>query len=233
MSGITVSEGGMHFRDWDWYEHARSWDAAAVAKLLNLEKDALRGCYERVARAYRYSDPLENWQELVRFISVEKRKKLKGNALKAQAFGEMAKMLRLFHCDAFEELLPAPGELGREPITHRIPDVSAEDDPLRALELVANDFGVNPKPQAVLFIEGATESIVVPFIFDTVYAALPNVFGIELVGLGGVSNATGGKDSSFSALRRLVDYLHHHQTVAWFCSTTKASLRKISAHSFS
>ena len=54
-----------------------------------------------------------------------------------------------------------------------------------------------------------------PLIFDKVYAALPNVFGIELVSLEGVSNATGGKDSSFSALWRLIDYLHHHQTVAF------------------
>jgi hypothetical protein len=211
---IIVPEGGMRFRDWDWYEYARSWDAAAVAKLLNLEKNTLRGCYERVARTYRSSDPLENWHGLVRFVSVQKRKKLKGDALKAQAFGEMAKMLRLFHHDAFGEELDPPNELGRTTI-HRIPDVTAEDDPLRALELVANDFGINPKPQAVLFIEGATEMAVVPTMFDEVYAAKPNVFGIELVSLGGVSNATGGKDSSFSALWRLIDYLHHHQTVAF------------------
>jgi hypothetical protein len=41
-------------------------------------------------------------------------------------------------------------------IIHRIPDVTAEDDPMRSLELVANGFGVNPKPQAVLFMEGHT-----------------------------------------------------------------------------
>jgi phage tail protein X len=83
------------------------------------------------------------------------------------------------------------------------------------LELVANDFGINPKPQAVLFIEGATEMTVVPLIFEEIYAANPNVFGIELVSLGGISNATGGKHSSFSALWRLVDYLHHHQTISF------------------
>jgi phage tail protein X len=182
--------------------------------LLNLEKDGLRSCYERVAYAYRYSDPLEKWYGLVRFVSVEKRKKLKGDALKAQAFGEMAKMLRLFFRDAFGDELEPPNELGRTTI-HRIPDVTAEDDPLRALELVVNDFGINPKPQAVLFIEGATEMTVVPSIFEEIYAAKPNVFAIELVSLGGVSNATGGKDSSFSALWRLIDYLHHHQTVAF------------------
>jgi len=211
---ITVSDGGMHFRNWNWYEYARNWDAPALAKLLDVEKASLRTCYEQVARAYRHVDPLEQWQELVRFVSVDKRKKLKGDALKALALGEMAKMLRLFYNDAFDAKLEASEELSRT-IIHRIPDVTPEEDPLRALELVANGFGVNPKPQAVLFMEGATEMAVVPAIFDALYAAAPNVFGIELVGLGGVSNATGGKDSSNSALWRLVDYLHHHQTVAF------------------
>lgn len=47
------------------------------------------------------------------------------------------------------------------------------------------------------------------------YADNPSFFGIELIDLRGVSNATGGKDSDFSALWRLVDYLHHHQTVSF------------------
>lgn len=145
---ITVSEGGLYFPDWNWYSYAREWDGPAVAKLLNLDRDALRGRYERLARAYRYCDPLEEWQELVRYVSLDKRKKLKGDALKAQALGEMAKMLRLFHRDAFDELLPPPAELGGEMIIHRIPDVTAEDDPMRSLELVANGFGINPLPIA-------------------------------------------------------------------------------------
>jgi phage tail protein X len=211
---ITVSDGGLYFRNWDWYEYARSWDGSAVAKLLQIEKEALRKLYERVARAYRFSDPLEKWQELVRFVKVDQRKKLKGDALKALAFGEMAMMLRLFYRDAFGEMLAVPAELDGA-IIHQIPDITAEDDPSRALELVTNSFGINPKPQAVLFLEGATEMAVVPLIFDEIYAAKLNVFGIELVGLGGVSNATGGRENSYSALWRLIDYLHHHQTIAF------------------
>lgn len=211
---ILVSDGGLEFRDWDWYEYARSWDALAVAELIGLERNSLRSRYEHIARACRFLDPLENWHELIRFVAVEKRRKLKGDALKAQAIGEMVKMLRLFYFDAFEEELKPPNELGRTPI-HRVPDVVAEDDPLRALELVANDFGVNPKPQAVLFIEGETEMEVVPFIFDEMFATNPSIFGIELVNLRGISNATGGRDSSLSALWRLVDYLHHHQTISF------------------
>lgn len=211
---ITVPMSGSHFFDWDWYAFARQWDAASVARALNLDKAALTRIYERVFLQYREIDPLENWQGLVRFVRIEKRQRLKNDALRAQAFGEMAKMLRLFHQDAFGEPLDAHGEFGRT-VLDRTPDIMAEDDPLRALELVANDFGVNSKPQLVLFLEGATELVVVPLLFDRMYATTLGVFGIELVSVRGVSNATGGSDSSYSALWRLIDYLHHHQTIAF------------------
>ena len=123
-------------------------------------------------------------------------------------------MLRLFYHDAFGDPLDAHGEFGRT-VIERTPDIMAEHDPLGALELVANDFGVNPKPQLVLFVEGATELTVVPMLFDRMYATTLGVFGIELVSVRGVSNATGGTNSSYSALWRLIDYLHHHQTIAF------------------
>lgn len=211
---VTIPMELSHFSNWQWYAFARQWDAASVAGALGLDKAGLKRLYERVFLQYRLIDPLENWRGLARFIRVEKRQRLKDAALRAQAFGEMAKMLRLFYHDAFGETLDAHGEYGRT-VIERTPDIMAEDDPLRALELVANDFGVNPKPQLVLFVEGATELTVVPMLFDRMYATTLGVFGIELVNVRGVSNATGGSDSSYSALWRLIDYLHHHQTFAF------------------
>jgi hypothetical protein len=211
---ISISDGGLTFPKWDWYEYARSWDATAVAALIGSDQTALQGLHRRIAATRRFLDPLEQWRQLVRFVSIQKRRKLKGDALAAQTFGEMAKMLSLFHRDAFGEPLDKSDDVS-DPSVFKVPDVSVKDDPTRALELVANDFGINPKPQLVLFVEGATEATVIPLIFDEVYAANPSVFGIELVNLRGVSNATGGKDNPFSALWRLIDYLHHHQTISF------------------
>jgi hypothetical protein len=211
---VTIPMGLSHFSNWDWYAFARQWDAASVADALKLDKTSLTRLYERVFLQYGLTDPLENWQGLARFIRVEKRQRLKDDALRAQSFGAMAKMLQLFYQDSFGEPLDVHGEYGRT-VVERAPDIMAEDDPLRALELVANDFGVNPKPQLVLFVEGATELTVVPMLFDKMYATTLGVFGIELVSVRGVSNATGGSDSSYSALWRLIDYLHHHQTFAF------------------
>lgn len=211
---ITIPSGGRMFRQWDWYEYARNWDAREITDLFEFSQEELRELYRRAARFHRHSDPLEAWRALVRFISKDKRKKLKGDALKAQTVWEMLEMIRLLHSDAFGENLEPVNEVGST-IIHRVPDVSPADDPLRALELVANDFGINPKAKAVLFVEGLTEADTIPTIFDLLYATSLSIYGIELVNVRGVSNATGGKDSSFSALWRLIDYLHHHQTVAF------------------
>jgi hypothetical protein len=169
--------------------------------------------YERFSSEQSSVDPIEKWHWLVRFISMEKRKQLKGDALMAMTLREMAQMLRMLYRDAFGELFPEPNEVFST-IFHRIPDISPSEDPLRALELVANDFGVNPKPKLVLFVEGETEEAVIPIIINRLVGAKPSVYGIEIVNVHGVSNATGRKKDYFSALWRLIDYLHHHQTIA-------------------
>lgn len=84
---------------------------------------------------------------------------LKGDALAAQTLSEMTKMLDLFHHDAFAELLDKSDDAFDLTI-FVVPDISIKDNPTRALELVVNDFGINPKPQLVLFVEGATEATV-------------------------------------------------------------------------
>ena len=154
------------------------------------------------------------WHKLTRFVSVDKRRLLKGDAQMGVALREMAHMLRLLHGTAFGPGLPPLGEVGVA-VFARIPDVEPDDDPLRALELVANDFGVNPKPRLVLFVEGKTELEALPLILERCFGATPAVLGIEISDLGGVENAAGGKEAPFSALWRLVDYLHHHQTIAF------------------
>jgi hypothetical protein len=56
---------------------------------------------------------------------------------------------------------------------------------------------------------------VLPIIFERLWDAPASRYGIEIANLGGVDNAAGGKEAPFSALWRLVDYLHNHQTLAF------------------
>jgi hypothetical protein len=126
----------------------------------------------------------------------------------------MAQMWRLLHEEAFGAVLCPLGEAGVQVIS-RVPDVDPETDPLLALELTANDFGVNGKPQLVLFVEGDTERAIIPSIFERLWGAPLARYGIEVFNVRGVDNAAGSKKARYSALWLLVDYLHHHQTIAF------------------
>jgi len=210
---FTLTSGGTDFHGWDWYAYARAWDARAFLEQFEISQDELKRQYEVVSGSLRFVDPLDAWQSLVRFISVEKRAKLKNEALQGQTLREMALMLRLLYLDAYGEALPQPHDVNKE-IFHKIPDIDPETDPLRALEFITNDFHINPKPKLVLFVEGETEAAIIPRLFDEIFGASPSIYGIEIVNLKGINNITGGKKESLSALWRLIDYLHHHQTIA-------------------
>ncbi|HLO75370.1 MAG TPA: TOPRIM nucleotidyl transferase/hydrolase domain-containing protein [Magnetospirillum sp.] len=209
---ITLSSS-LDFHKWDWYAFCREWDASQALIPFDMSAKDLNGLYDGLTTITNHVDPIEAWHPLTRFIRVEKRKKLKGDALKAVIFREMARMLAFAYRDRFGEGLPDQDEIGRQ-IFIKIPDIRPEDDPLRTLELVANDFGLNPKPQLVLLIEGETEETVIPIIVDKIWATSLGVIGVELVNLKGVANATGPKKGNdHSALWRFIDYHHHHQTI--------------------
>jgi len=210
---ITVPAGMGGWPSWDWFVYIQGWKASDVVELFDLTAPELKSLYEFVACKWSHIDPLERWVALTQFVAVDKRKQLKGDALHGQTIFEMAQMLRWLHQDAFEETLPEPFEATRTIFTP-IPDVVPRDRPMEALDLVANDFRVNPKPQLVLFVEGQTEEAVIPLLFEQMFGASLLVYGIELTNLHGVNNATGSKKDRFSAVWRLIDYLHHHQTVA-------------------
>ena len=53
-------------------------------------------------------------------------------------------------------------------------------------------------------------------IFEKYFGAHPGMYGIEIIVLGSVDVATGSKrDDRFRAILRLIDYLHHHQTITF------------------
>lgn len=199
---------------WDWHEYSRAWRAQPILDAFDIDEEASKGCYQRLDLEWSNLDPIENWYKLARFVKVDKRKRLKDDALHALTLRDMAEMVRLFHKEAFDQDLKPLGEVGVH-VIRRVPDVDPETDPMRALELIANDFGVNAKPQLALFVEGETEQTVLPVIFERFWGVTVSRCGIEILSLGGVDNAAGGKEAPFSALWRLVDYLHHHQTLAF------------------
>ncbi len=197
--------------NWDWNEYVRCWDPHKTEKLFQLNPEKLRHAYKELAIAQESCDPMANWYQLIQFVSVSERRNLKGDALRAESLRAGAHMLRLLYRDLYGGDLPHPNEVTGGIITH-IPELEIRQDTRRYLEFVANRYGVNPQPKLCLMVEGPSEELAVRKIFENWFEMHPGKLGIEIVSLGGVDTATGGKKDRFRAILRLVDYLHHHQT---------------------
>lgn len=200
--------------NWEWYEYSRAWQPHVVERLFDLTPVKLRHAYETLASAQSWVDPLERWHQLVQFVSLDRRQRLKGDALLAQSLREGAMMLRWLHQDLYAEELPLPNEIHGTVITH-IPELEVRKDARRYLEFVVNAYGLNPRPKLVLILEGPSEERLVSRFFDEVFGFPPGRCGIELLVIHSVDNATGGKADRYRAILRLIDYLHHHQTLVY------------------
>ena len=215
-------------RNWDWETASREWNARAAAKFYELTPEKLRRAYEGLAITQSHCDPVERWYELVQFTSVRERENLKDGALRAETLRGAAHMLRVFYKDLYDDDLRHPNEVVRTILQHR-PEIEVRRDVRRHLEFVANRFGLNPQPRLSLIVEGRSEEVAVTRIFEGRLGAHPGAFGVEIVSLGGVDHATGGKEGRFAMIMRLIDYLHHHQTFALLVLDNERDARKLKA----
>lgn len=193
-----------------------------------LTPEKLRHAYSTLAHAQAHIDPLERWHQLVQFVAIGERDKLKAEALHAETLREGAHMLRLLYRDLYSDDLPHPNETQGTIITH-FPELSARQDTRRHLEFVANRFGLNPQPRLTVFVEGQTEERAITKIFKDYFGLHPGKLGVEIVVLWGVDSATGTKEDNFRAIIRLIDYLHHHQTIAFLILDNENYAKKLQA----
>lgn len=200
---------------WDWFEYVRTFDLEKVKELFELDKKKLRNYFESVAFNYKTTDPLNNWADLVQFVSVERKRKLKGDALMAQSLLHAADMLRLLFRDLFQEYLPPAHEINTTVIMP-IPEIDQREDSRRYMEFVVNSYEINPQPKLTLFVEGQSEVILINEIFKNHFGYHPGKLAIKVSNLQGVANATGGKRlDRYNAILRLIDYLHDEQTMTF------------------
>ncbi len=212
--------------DWDWHRFARSWDPRTTERLFHLTPEKLRNAYEGLALSQAHCDPLESWYQLTQFVSLTERQRLKGDALRAETLRSGAHMLRFLYKDLYGEELPHPNEVTGTIITH-IPELEVRKDARRYLEFVVNRFGLNPRPKLELIVEGPSEKLATEKIFEQYLGAHPGTYAIETIPLGGVDNATGAKEDRFRAIIRLIDYLHHQQTLAFLILDNERYARKL------
>lgn len=104
----TIRVGGGHYSDqwisvngigWNWREVVQSWNPQTAERLFDLTRNKLHHAYNGLAVAQAHCDPLQRWYQLIQFVDVGERAKLKGDALKAETLRAGAHMLRLLYKD--------------------------------------------------------------------------------------------------------------------------------------
>jgi hypothetical protein len=213
--------------NWDWQDYSRNWKPENAEKLFKLTPETLKQAYNGLAVSQDNCDPISNWYQLTQFISARERLKLKGDALYAEILRSAAHMLRMLYKDLYKDELPHPNEVTGT-IIKPIPEQDVRLDTRRYLEFVVNRYKLNPQPKVTLFVEGQSEEAAVSMIFDKYFGAHPGKFSIEIINLEGVDTATGNKkDDRFRAILRLVDYLHHHQTLTFLILDNENYAKKL------
>lgn len=227
--GNSSIDRWVHHRasDWEWQQYSREWKPKKAEKLFQLTPEKLKHAYFAMSSSQAHIDPLEKWYQLVQFVDLRERKRLKGDALCAETLRSGALMLRLLYKDLYREELPPPNEMIGQVINH-IPEQEIRQDSRRYLEFIANRYHLNPQPKLALFVEGQSEEAAIRKIFDQYMGAHPGKYAIEIICLGGVESATGSKkEDRFRAILRLVDYLHHHQTFTFLILDNEGYANKL------
>ena len=229
VGGTTHFGSWMQFSSlsWDWRSYCESWDPANLVSPFAIDEASLERAHVAMVIALRNCDPLWAWGELTRFINQRKRDQLQGDALRAELYRQSAEMLRRLHQELYGADLGPPEDMFGVVMSH-IPELDVRDDPREYLKFVVNQYDLNPQPKAVLLVGGETEVVFVKAMFRRLFGAHHGVSGLEIVNLRGVDNATGNKTSDrFSAIFRLVDYLHEHQTLAFIMLDNEGQARNL------
>ncbi len=203
------------YHDWDWYRYSREWDAKAVLAHIGMTADELKRIQEQIAAEARYVDPLAQWYALITFVSVEKKRKLKGNALLAQTLYSMEHMLRLFYREVTGETLPEPDE-SRNWTKDKLYGDGVTENELEFLEFLTNSYHLNPRPRLILIVEGHGEDEQFPRLAQELLGYSFARVGIEVENIRGVGNFTGrkGKDTG-GAFERYIDHHHSKGTIVF------------------
>jgi hypothetical protein len=205
----------MRWPEWDWHEFVRRWDGKSILVRMGISTEDVKDLQRRIAGNAAFADPLESWYDLVAFVNIDERRRLKRDARYAQTLYASEHMLRMFYGELTDTKLHPPGE-GDDWTRESYYGTGVIDDPLRHLELVVNNYNLNPRPKLILLVEGNGEEREIPRLFEELLGCKPSSVGIEIRGLGGVGEFTGQKRrDKYGALEKFIDDHHHRQTVVY------------------
>lgn len=194
-------------------------DLLALLSKHGLTTDAIRWWRLQFASTNRGLDPLREWSDLVEKVAYAERQKLRFDALLAQDYREFGTILVLILRDLgamkpYEEFDDVFDCSDRDPESGapiwRVAKFGQEHlgDHFYQLELIVNDYDINPKPRGIVFTEGdewkAIEILFRARGFD------PKVLGIEFRSIHSIGNF------NFHHWRAFLEYMQEKQVLVYF-----------------
>ena len=202
----------------DWVECCRKWDVKKIFKDMNIPIKEIKKIHGILSFDAKNSDPLANWYDLIRFVSVNKKNKLKDKALIAQTIYSMEHMLRLFYkAITGDDLYPPDESMG--PRKAKIYGNDVIKNELEYLKYLVNQYDLNPKPKLILIVEGQGELEQFPKLSEKLFRCSFPKLGIEIYSINGIDNFTGKEAiDKYGALEKFIDYHHYNQTFVYIIS---------------
>jgi hypothetical protein len=149
----------------EWDEFRTYYDPVAMLSTLGVVPEEVQAFAEWLLHRAHTVDPTGDWSRLIRRAPDRGWKTLTGDALIALDHRLAAEVLLLFYEDlAQRNAAPPLPELPRmawHPLFERISDQGDEE-----LDSLLAHLGVSPHPGVVLVVEGETEELLVPRVFD-------------------------------------------------------------------
>lgn len=147
-----------------WQEYRLRFDAGAIAQAVAVSIDDVCRRAEQLLSRAKDIDPTGDWGDLIRRAPRRAWKTLKGDALVALDYRMAAEMLLQFR-DDLDPNAEKPGSAASRTCWH------PEDERLSAMrrepiDVTLAHLGVSPHPGVVLAVEGETEELLVPRVFD-------------------------------------------------------------------
>jgi len=223
---FNISKSSL-YHDWDWVKYCSEWDSKATLNELSIEPNMIKNAQELLALDASNCDPLQQWYDLVNFVSVSKKRKLKENALLAQTIYSMEMMMRLLYEDLTGTGLNQP----HEGMGWKVEDYYGDDvlnDDLMFLEFLSNEYHLNPKPSVIIIVEGDGEEEQFPRLLKELFGFSITKLGLEIRNVKGIGNFEGKKrQDPYGAFEKYIDDYHRRGTIVFVILDREGNVEKI------
>ncbi len=177
----------------EWHEWKKNYfKPKQILESTGLSVDDVKHWYEWLTTEGYFLDPLADWSSLLTLIRRGKKRKLKDDALLAQDYYDLAKIVAFFIKDLTGEVMTDPDEWGQGNEGWKSRFYGSPFDPStgQTQTRVLDDYLKQRPIKLALVYEGETEDVVIKKILSALYIDKPENIGLVLHPAKGSGNIT-------------------------------------------